>query len=275
MSAGPYGIIAGMPIDAETLRDLYTRPPEEFVAARNALAKELRAAKDRDGATLVTKLRRPTVPEWALNVVAAEQPELIDSVLDAAARVRDAQAAAVEGREGGDVRAALRAVREHGQALLAAAEKAITRSGRQSAPQIAALTGHLAEITGNEAVGEQLRGAHLGSADVDAVDPFAGLAPAPRRTAQAKPAAAAKRQRTPVPKPEPAAPAADRAADRARERAVAAAERARTKAVAALAAATRDVEAAQRRLAKAEEAREQAEQAVHDADAAVTTAQGR
>jgi hypothetical protein len=262
-----------MTVDAETLRHLYTLPPEEFVAARNALAKELRAAKDREGAALVAKLRRPAVPEWALNVVAAEQPKLIESVLDAAARVRDAQTAAVEGREGGDVRAALRDLREQGQALLAAAEKAISRSGRPSAPQMAALTGHLAEITGNESVGEQLRGGHLGSADVDAVDPFAGLAPAPKP----------KRQRTPAQEREPVAPVDDRAARRERERAVTVARKAKdaadakvAKARAAVDDAAAKVDQAQARLDAAEEAHaalaslaEQAAAALADAEAAL------
>jgi hypothetical protein len=260
-----------MTVDAETLRHLYTLPPEEFVAARNALAKELRAAKDREGAALVAKLRRPAVPEWALNVVAAEQPKLVDSVVDAAARVRDAQTAAVEGREGGDVRAALRDLRENGQALLAAAEKAISRSGRPSAPQMAALAGHLAEITGNEAVGEQLRGGHLGSADVDTVDPFAGLAPAP------------KHQRTPAREPEPVAPVEDRAARRERERAATAARKAKdaadakvAKARAAVDDAAAKVEQAQARLDAAAEAHtalaslaEQAAAALADAESAL------
>ena len=38
--------------------DLYVLPPEEFTAARNALAKELKAAGDKDGAAEVSKLRR-------------------------------------------------------------------------------------------------------------------------------------------------------------------------------------------------------------------------
>src|SRR4051812_17139068 len=54
--------------------ELYTVDPSEFVARRNALAKELRAAGDRDAAAEVSKLRRPTVVAAALNQLARRNP---------------------------------------------------------------------------------------------------------------------------------------------------------------------------------------------------------
>ncbi len=92
------------PVDVSTLRELYTTPPAQFVAARNQLVKERRAAKDRESATAVGKLRKPGMADWALNVVAAEHGDDISAFLTAAATVRDAQAAAIEGRDGPDVR---------------------------------------------------------------------------------------------------------------------------------------------------------------------------
>ncbi|MGH9179173.1 MAG: hypothetical protein ACRD0N_11565 [Acidimicrobiales bacterium] len=44
--------------------DLYALDPEEFTAARNELAKQLRAEGRRDHATAVGKLRRPSVTAW-------------------------------------------------------------------------------------------------------------------------------------------------------------------------------------------------------------------
>ena len=52
------------PVDVSTLRELYTTPPAEFIAARNQLVKERRAAKDRDGAATLGRLRKPALAEW-------------------------------------------------------------------------------------------------------------------------------------------------------------------------------------------------------------------
>ena len=51
--------------------------PAEFVAARNALAKKLKADGHRDEAAAVAALRRPTVPDWALNSVALQEPDVV------------------------------------------------------------------------------------------------------------------------------------------------------------------------------------------------------
>ena len=78
------------PVDVSTLRELYTTPPAQFVAVRNQLVKDRRAAKDREGATALGKLRKPGLADWALNVVAAEHDDDITTFLAAAATVRDA-----------------------------------------------------------------------------------------------------------------------------------------------------------------------------------------
>jgi hypothetical protein len=83
-------------IDADTLRELYTTAPSEFVAARNALVKERRQARDRSAATAIAALRKPSAVDVALNLVAAAEPHTIASFLTAAGDVRDAQTAAAE-----------------------------------------------------------------------------------------------------------------------------------------------------------------------------------
>ena len=55
---------------------LYAVRPEEFVAARAALVKELKADGQKAEAAQVAKRRRPSVVAWALNQVAREQPKL-------------------------------------------------------------------------------------------------------------------------------------------------------------------------------------------------------
>ena len=53
--------------------DLYGLPLAEFVPARNALAKDLKAAGKRDEAAEVAKLAKPTVSAWAANQVLRTQ----------------------------------------------------------------------------------------------------------------------------------------------------------------------------------------------------------
>jgi hypothetical protein len=162
-------------VDEATLQQLYATVPTDFVAARNATVKELRRAKERDEAALVAALRRPDWTDWALNVAAAEKTEAVDEFARAASDVRDAQNAAIEGRDGPDVRAALRTLRERTADVMRAAVAALEGAGR--APGTAELTARLSEIAGNAAACDQLRTGVLGSDDPDVSNPFAGLAP--------------------------------------------------------------------------------------------------
>ena len=49
--------------------DLADVPPEEFVAARDALAKKLKSEGKSDEAAAVKKLRKPTVTRWVADHV--------------------------------------------------------------------------------------------------------------------------------------------------------------------------------------------------------------
>src|SRR6476619_1232680 len=87
---------------------LYGTRPEEFVAARGALVKELRAAKARDAAREVATWRRPSVADWGLNLVARRGDAVVADFLGAAATAREAQGGALDGRAGTpDLRAAV------------------------------------------------------------------------------------------------------------------------------------------------------------------------
>jgi hypothetical protein len=182
-------------VDETTLRGLYATVPTEFVAARNALVKELRRAKERDEAAVVAALRRPDWTDWALNVVAAEHADAVEKFATAAGDVRDAQAAAIEGRGGLDVRAALRTLRERTTDLSRKAAAVLEHHGR--APGTADVTARLSEIAGHAMTTDQLRMGVLGSSEPDASDPFGGLEPSdrprPRREAPSKRDASAKR----------------------------------------------------------------------------------
>jgi exonuclease SbcC len=102
--------------------------------------------------------------------------------------------------------------------VLAAVEDVVTASGRAAGSQTAALTARLAEVAGNEAAAEQLRAGRLGSAELDAVDPFAGLEP-PHRSAGGRAATDRADANRDVAKRSSARSSARRAAERAGERA--------------------------------------------------------
>ncbi len=100
---------------------LYGLPLEEFTPARDAAAKELRKAGDRETAARVAKLPKPTPAAWTANQVAREQPELIEALLDAGAALRAAQDAAVSGHGGRGLREATLAQRGAVDAVMDAA----------------------------------------------------------------------------------------------------------------------------------------------------------
>ncbi|GLH98237.1 coiled-coil domain-containing protein [Phytohabitans aurantiacus] len=70
---------------------LYTEPPERFVAARDEAVAEARATGDLDAARQIAKLRKPTVAAWLVNLLAHRRPELVDELADLSAALRAAQ----------------------------------------------------------------------------------------------------------------------------------------------------------------------------------------
>lgn len=102
---------------------------DEFTAARNQLAKALKAEGHKAEAAVVAKLRKPTVTAWALNQLSRTRSELVDAVLGAGLALRKAMTQAV----GGD-RSALRAAeaneRRAVDAAVAAAVQILEGAGR-------------------------------------------------------------------------------------------------------------------------------------------------
>jgi hypothetical protein len=95
------------------IQDLYRLPAGEFIAARDALVKELRLAKDKDAAARVKALRRPTVAAWALNQLIGDHRELA-GLIESGATLRAAQ----EETLGGGDRTAMRAATEARRAII-------------------------------------------------------------------------------------------------------------------------------------------------------------
>jgi hypothetical protein len=74
----------------DIVRGLYVLPPADFVAARNELVRQARAAGSRDVAERLQQLRRPTRSAWLVNVLARDSAAM--QRLSALGReLRDAQ----------------------------------------------------------------------------------------------------------------------------------------------------------------------------------------
>jgi hypothetical protein len=148
-------------------------PLEEFVAERKRLAKELRAAGDRESAAEIAKLPKPSAPAWALNAVARERPEVVGGWLEAAEALRDASTHA--DRASGDaLRAAMAAHREATRELLATVRSEARPNGRElSEPMLDRAREILQAATADPARAELLREGRVAEGDEDEAPPAA------------------------------------------------------------------------------------------------------
>ena len=142
---------------------LYAMPAGEFVAARNALAKELKAAGDKEGGAAVAKLRRPTSTAWALNQIARQQADVLEAALAAKSDLRAVTQGTGRG-EDVDLRAATAADREATRAVIAAARELL---GGDDAGLANRVTGTLLAAVLDDRIGEVVRAGRL-SAEQDA-----------------------------------------------------------------------------------------------------------
>lgn len=169
---------------------LYALPADEFVAARNALVKQLKADKRKDEASEVAALRRPSVVAWALNQVARHDPDAVSILIDAARGVADAQHRVLNGGDAKALRAASAAQR--GAAIEVTAPAAKLAGANNADAVVATVNAALAD----EALTERLRAGTLVET-LDAPSGFGfgfdvGESPIAPRRRSAKPASAPK-----------------------------------------------------------------------------------
>ncbi|MYR05458.1 hypothetical protein GTV32_03625 [Gordonia sp. SID5947] len=107
----------------EIIDELYGLAPGEFVARRNELAKEARAAGHKALAAEVSALRRPTQVAWAVNQWARHDPDGVGALADLAAELVAAQRRAAADR--------LRDLAVRRQQLVAESVAAITERARE------------------------------------------------------------------------------------------------------------------------------------------------
>jgi hypothetical protein len=269
------------------LDELFATPPEEFVAARNALVKRLKADKRPAEAGYVGALRKPNRLVWALNQLALTEHDSLQDLLDAADDVRDGG--------GDDLKGAMVDLRD---AVNAAATAATARFDPARVSDRADLAQALLAIVSDEEATIELSEGRL--QDVPPPDAFGlGLAepaaprPKPKPKAKAAPKASARAEAPPVDqlavrratKHQKEAAKADDSAQRAlarAEKALAADVAAREEADTELASTTEEVDqleaaldAARKALADAESAAAKAVDAQERSAAALSEAQAK
>ncbi len=77
----------------EAADQLYTASPDDFMAARTALAKQAKEAGDKALAKQITALRKPTRSAWLVNLVARAEPDRVTELVELGAALQQAQQA--------------------------------------------------------------------------------------------------------------------------------------------------------------------------------------
>jgi hypothetical protein len=171
----------------EALDELYGVDPEEFVAERKRLARELKDAGDSAAADAVAKTRKPTVAAWALNQLARKQRRDVDLLLDAGHRLRQAQ----EGVVGGADRAAFeQAQKTEREALRRLTQQASELLGGASSQALSQIGSTLRTAAVSEEGRELLaRGRFTTPLESEGFDVFGSLPTSPARSKKTTPAA--------------------------------------------------------------------------------------
>jgi len=116
---------------------LYREPPSGFVAGRDRLAKELRGAGDREEASRVKALRRPSAAAWLINAAALTSPELLEEFAEASRQLGEVQGRALEGDEDAvaEWREAAAREREASGAVVEAGRSLALEAGEKVSPK--------------------------------------------------------------------------------------------------------------------------------------------
>lgn len=208
---------------------LYALPLDEFVRERDDLAKRLRGEGERDAASAVKELKKPSVAAWAVNQVRRDRPEDVRRLLDVTEELHRVYA----GISAAGARERL--------AEAADMQRDLIRSLVRCASELLEAGGHGASEATLTKVADTLRAAALDEGLRDQVSQgrvvreqrAAGLGPLASMPAPAKKQKKGKKQKAKAkaepPKPDPAeVEQAERAVEEAR-RALEAAERRRKK----------------------------------------------
>jgi hypothetical protein len=147
-------------VPSELADRLYGAPPDTFVEERDKAVAEARDAGDRELATAIGKLRKPTVAAWLVNLLALHRPDLVADLAGLAGQLRAAQRD-LRGDELRELsaqrRAVVSALVEQARALAVAEQPGLARAKLPTADVEGTLTAALAD----EEVAEQVRSGRL------------------------------------------------------------------------------------------------------------------
>ena len=229
---------------------VYRGPLEEFISRRDALAKELRAAKRREDADRVKALRKPSRTAWVLDNIVHEDPLVLDQLTAAIG-------AAQTVHSGADLRAALDNVRTAIRDVAAAGARVAIRAGQPI--DASALVTAVHAVIGETSAFNDLRAGRLvevpAGGGLDILSAITISVPSPPSVAPSQPIAA------PIPAPPNAAPSAESA------------RQAEQKAARAIAAARADLQRAEASLATAREQSDRAAQSARETQATLDAAE--
>lgn len=256
-----------MPTDtAADARVLLDVAPDQYVAERDRLVKQARAAKDRASATFYQSLKRPTVPLWAV-LAAGDDANAVEAVIKVTTELGDIQGGSTKPD---DLTAATQRRRKALETFVDRAVKALAKwdaGAEKRHPEIRSIVDQLSRHPdlAESWVGATLR--ELPDSD------FGFGAIADMSNAEIfKPKPKAKRSPKSEEPPARPAPAPDRSADRAARAARAEETRRARKGVAA---AVRDLAKAERRLDAARAAMDDAKEELAAAEDQRTAAEQR
>jgi len=240
---------------------VYRGPLEEFISRRDALAKQLRAAKRRDDADRVKSLRKPSRTAWVLDTIVHEDPAAIEQLVEAINAAQTVQS-------GADLRAAMETIRAAVRAVAAVGARVAIRAGQPVDANV--LSTALHAVIGETRAFEDLRAGRLvdvpdgGGLDILAALPTLAPPP-PRPSPPATPSAPSANLVSPP--ASPPAPNADADAQSVAREAAREAERA------AAAAARADLRRAETVLAEARDHSKRVGQLVRDAESKLAAAE--
>ena len=140
----------------EVVAELLAGPLDEFTSRRNAKAKELKAAEQRELAAEVASLKKPPVAVWAVNQLARRNKPVLDRLRRAGEQVVLAQSGAVAGRKN-----AAPELRSASEALQRELEGAIREAGN-----VLRAGGHAADEATLRRVQEMLRLAAVSGGEI-------------------------------------------------------------------------------------------------------------
>jgi len=229
---------------------VYRGPLEEFVSRRDALVKQLRAAKRREDADRVKALRKPSRTAWVLDNIVHEDPLVLEQL---SATISAAQTV----QSGADLRAAMENVRAAIRDVAAAGARVAIRAGQPIDASTLVTAVHA--VIGETSAFSDLRAGRLvdipDGGGLDILSAITISIPSPAAVA-ASPQPAAAAAVTP-PNAEPTAQEVARA----------------TKEPARVAAARADLQRAEALLADARERSQHTEQLARDAQAKLDAAE--